>query len=171
MALIVEDGTGKADAESYTSVADADSYHTLRGNIDAWSDVDDKEVLLRSATDYMLQVYRSRWKGYRTNEVQALDWPRAWVENPDSPFAYGVAYYADDIVPVEVVNACSELALVANGGALLNNLTEGQSSVKIGPISVTYDDQGREQTKYASVDAMLKVFLILSGSSMKVVRT
>ena len=36
MALIVEDGTGLANAESYVSVADATTYHTNYGNT-AWT--------------------------------------------------------------------------------------------------------------------------------------
>jgi hypothetical protein len=38
MALIVEDGTGKATAESYCTVAEATTYHTNRGN-SSWNDV------------------------------------------------------------------------------------------------------------------------------------
>ena len=37
MALTHEDGTGKADAESYLSVTDADTYHTAHGDPAAWS--------------------------------------------------------------------------------------------------------------------------------------
>ena len=52
MSLVVEDGTGKADAESYISVADADTYHSNRGNTD-WAALTttEKEQLLRGATD------------------------------------------------------------------------------------------------------------------------
>ena len=38
MAIVTEDGTGKADAESYISVADASTYHAARGNTE-WADV------------------------------------------------------------------------------------------------------------------------------------
>ena len=44
MALIVEDGTGKATANSYVSLAVADAYFLLRGNAD-WAGPDtEKEV-------------------------------------------------------------------------------------------------------------------------------
>lgn len=54
MALIVEDGTGLADAESYLSVADADTYHADRNN-EAWQDYStaEKEAALRKATQYI----------------------------------------------------------------------------------------------------------------------
>ncbi|MBW2635985.1 MAG: hypothetical protein JRC86_00410 [Deltaproteobacteria bacterium] len=38
MSIVVEDGTGKADAETLISVADATAYHTARGNA-GWNDV------------------------------------------------------------------------------------------------------------------------------------
>jgi hypothetical protein len=69
MTLTVEDGTGKADAESYISVADADTYFTARNNA-TWAalSTSDKEAALRKATDYMLQAYRVRWAGMRETE-------------------------------------------------------------------------------------------------------
>lgn len=37
MALIFEDGTGRADADSYCSVADADAYLAARGRNATWA--------------------------------------------------------------------------------------------------------------------------------------
>ena len=36
MAIVTEDGTGKSDAQSYLSLADADAYFTARG-VSAWT--------------------------------------------------------------------------------------------------------------------------------------
>jgi hypothetical protein len=61
MALIVEDGTGRADAESYVSVADADTYHANRGELRRGrrsAPPPSKEQLLRQATEYMLRRVR-----------------------------------------------------------------------------------------------------------------
>ena len=68
---------GGASAESYASVLEADTYHSNRGNI-AWTALATpaKEQALRKATDYLTQIYRERWKGYRVDNTQALDWPR-----------------------------------------------------------------------------------------------
>jgi hypothetical protein len=46
MALIVEDGTGKTDANSYSSVATADTYFALRG-ITAWTCPDTAKEIVR----------------------------------------------------------------------------------------------------------------------------
>ena len=88
MALIVEDGTGKSDAESFISVADADTYHSNRGNTD-WASLltAAKEQNLRKATDYICQVYRMKWAGTRVNGTQALDWPRAYVLRDDYEYS------------------------------------------------------------------------------------
>ena len=57
MALIVEDGTSKSDAESYLSVAAADTYHDLHHNRE-WFDYhdDDKERFLRLGTLFIVVV-------------------------------------------------------------------------------------------------------------------
>ena len=74
MALVVEDGTGLSTAESYISVADADTYHSDRGNA-LWTGTDAvKEEALRQATEYLDATYD--WKGSISLTTQALNWPR-----------------------------------------------------------------------------------------------
>jgi hypothetical protein len=85
MALIVETGQAGSTSESFASVADADLYHSNRGNT-AWAAIAStalKEAALRKATDYMEQSYRLRWLGYRHTEAQALSWPRDEVQRSD----------------------------------------------------------------------------------------
>ncbi|HWH74773.1 MAG TPA: DnaT-like ssDNA-binding protein, partial [Methylibium sp.] len=86
MALEVEDGTAKSDAESYVSVAEASAYHSLRGNT-LWATMSEGEMeaALRRATDYLVQTYRDQWAGYRATTTQALDWPREEVQIKDAP--------------------------------------------------------------------------------------
>lgn len=172
MPLIVEDGTGRADAESYASAAEADAYHSARGNT-AWASVSDKEGALRRATDYMVQAYRSRWKSFRTTSTQALDWPRAWVEMADAPYGYGssAAYYPNDSVPAEVKRACMELALVAASQDLAPNLTRAAKQETVGPITVVYDENSPEYARYRRVDMMLAPLLGRGGPSVKLVRS
>ena len=169
MTLIVEDGSGKSDSESYISVADASNYHTVRGNT-AWAALTTdalREAALRRATDYMRQAYRSRWQGYKVNEDQALDWPRYDVE---------VEGYAidSDIVPTEVKNACAELALKASAAELNPDLTQGVLSEQVGSIQVTYDKASPQFTRYRAIDAILSPYLKAGGGggiSMGIVRS
>ena len=168
MALIVEDGSIVTGAESYISVADASTYHSNRGNT-AWASLSTdaiREQCLRKATDFMRQAYRSRWQGYKVNEDQALDWPRYGVE---------VEGYAvdSDIVPTEIKNACAELALKASSADLNPDLTQGVLSEQVGSISVTYDKNSPQRTRYAAIDAMLSPYLKAGGGgcSMGLIRS
>lgn len=171
MALIVEDGTGRPDAESYASSAEADAYHLARGNTD-WAAVADKEAALRRATDYMTQNYRMRWKSFRVTTTQKLDWPRAYVELPDAPYGYGsmMAYYPNNVVPSEVKSACIELALVAAAQDLNPNLTRAAKQETIGPITVVYDDSSPEYARFRRVDQLLLPMLAQSGGMMRLQR-
>jgi hypothetical protein len=173
MPLIVEDGTGKSDAESYISVADATAYHLARGNA-AWAAVASdtvREQLLRKATDYMEATYRERWAGYRKTSTQSLSWPRYEVPIRDSVTS-GVytAYYANDEVPTIVARACADLALRAIDGDLAADLDVPVTSETVGPISVTYAEGARQTTTYRAVDAMLSPFLASAGGMIKVSR-
>lgn len=172
MALIVEDGTVVAGAESYVTVAEADAYHTARGNA-AWDDVEDKEAALRRATDYMVRMYRQRWKGIRKNIAQTLDWPREMVYT--EPFMRGgVGEYpylvSNIIVPAEVKTACIEFALRAAAAALAPDLERATSQETVGPISVTYDPASSEGTRYRELDALLAPYLESSSMNAFVMR-
>lgn len=171
MALIVEDGTGKSDADALISLAEANEYHTSRGNT-AWDDVEDQDACIRKATDYMGQVYRSRWQGSRVSATQALDWPRNYVYLepvativPISLFEYSNMVPADS-VPVPVQNACAELALRAASASLLGDLSQGVIREKVGVIEVEYDRASPQRARYPAIDGMLAPYLKCGGGVM-----
>jgi hypothetical protein len=168
MSLIIEDGTAKTDSESYISVADANIYHANRGNT-SWADLDNsvKEQLLRKSTDYMVARYRTLWRGYRKTATQALDFPRSFCYL--EPFVYGAigAYpflLDDNVVPNEVKNACAELALKANDGALMVDVGQTVIREKVDVIEVEYDKFSPTQTRYSQIDAMLSTLLQSTNS-------
>lgn len=168
MSLIVEDGSIVTGAESYISVTDASTYHTARGNA-AWAALASdtvREQCLRKATDYMEQVYRSRWQGCRVGETQALSWPRYDVE---------VEGYAidSDVVPDAVKRACAELALKVSSAELLADQSQGVLSEQVGPIAVTYDKSSPQRVRYPAIDAVLSPYLLANGGgcSMGLIRS
>lgn len=175
MALDVETGSGNATAESYCSVADANTYHTARGNA-AWAALASdtvREQCLRRATGYMGQSYRLRWAGIRATNVQALDWPRAWVPKPDAPSAYGAwaRYYLSTTVPAEVVQACAEMALRAAAGDLAADLGQTVTERTVGPITTKYAPGSQAVKRYRAVDMMLGPLLAdAGGQSVRLVR-
>lgn len=72
MSLIIEDGTGKPDADSFVTAAELVGYAAKYGaTIPA--DEPAQESLLRRAA---LAMDGYTWKGTRTNGDQALSWPR-----------------------------------------------------------------------------------------------
>lgn len=163
MALIVEDGSGLATAESFCSVADADARHTAMGNT-AWTGTDAvKESALRRATAYMEQAYRSRWRGTKLLRAQSLSWPR-----------YGATadgYTIDsNVVPADVANACADLALRGLTTSLAEDETRAVIREKVGPLETEYDAFGSQSVRYRAVDMMLAPYLLGGGSSARLLR-
>lgn len=102
MALIIEDGTGKEDSQSYVTAAELRTFATLRG---VTLPVDDSEVepLLVMGLDY-LGTYEGNLQGRRKNPAQALSFPRVGLTVNCAP-------YADDKIPQAVKNAQMQAAL------------------------------------------------------------
>lgn len=182
MTLIVEDGTGKADAESYISVSDADAYFSKRGNA-AWAALttEQKEQNLRKGADYLRQAYRLRWSGVRKTATQALDWPRSFVPYEDYEYSGmngstvigGNYYYPDNVVPVEVAQANAEAAVRSSVAELAPDVGRVTKREKVDVIEVEYADYAKPFTTYRVIDGLLLPFLggSSSGVSVKVVRT
>lgn len=171
MSLITEDGTGRADAESFASLAAADAYHASRGNV-AWAGAldADKENALRRATDYTEQEYRSKWRGARMSLTQALSWPRFNVQLDDVGFGRIAAYVPNNTVPPQVIQACCELAIRALQGALAPDLQRQIIAETVGPIRTEYAAGAPEYVRYRSVDLLLKPLLASSGLGIQMVR-
>jgi len=78
IALVVEDGTGRSDADSYVTLAEADTYHLRFGNPDVWATATtaQRTTWLRTAAEQIDTYFGIRWRGYRATSTQALDWPQ-----------------------------------------------------------------------------------------------
>lgn len=127
--LILEDGTGKPDSNSFASIALADSYHAKRLYSQQWTNETDavtKEAALMMASQLIDTNYV--FYGFRTSDTQALSWPRIacpnsemrstifWVDNPLMGLAnYGDSYYQiaypSNVVPLRVIAATCEMAI------------------------------------------------------------
>ena len=143
---------------------DCDAYHAARGNT-VWAGVDEeKQAALLKAVQYVDGHYRTRWKGARTNRLQALCWPRTGARDAD-----GWAIDSDEI-PQEVKDAVCEAALRAMTGELAPDLERGGQvqSETVGPISVTYAPGASATTKYSILDNLLSGLLRSSISGQMV---
>ena len=117
LTLVKEDGTGRSDANSYASVAEADDYYLGHLYATAWTaaTTDQKTAALVMATRLIDAEYQ--FNGTRTNAVQGLQWPRAKCPEPDNihvPLAVLLPIPSDfvryDSVPKAVVQATCEMA-------------------------------------------------------------
>lgn len=158
MALIVEDGTGLTDAESYLSVADATTYHTKMGSAAAWAAVgvtSVQEAMLRRATNYLRSRYYATWAGMPVAPFQRLDWPRWGVPTRD-----GGNSLPSNSVPEDIKAACAELALKAATADLMPDSSQTVKREKVGPLEVEYNEYSPSSPAYTSIDAMLAPFLL-----------
>lgn len=137
MGIIVEDGTGVADANALCSVAFADAYFTDRAIV-AWTGSQStKESALIRATDYIETRYGKRFIGDKADEDQALSWPR-WYADPA----------AENEVPISIKKACAEYALRALTTILAPDPTTDASGR---PVTSTREVVGpiETETKFA----------------------
>lgn len=172
MALIVEDGTIVAGADSYVTLAYASDYHEKRGNT-GWATLtsEEQEQAIRRGTDYLEQSYRLRWLGYRRSEAQSLSWPRDEVPRADFTYLNQYSFYPDNVVPDEVKKACAEAAFRAGQGELIPDLTQLVTREKIDVIEVEYSQYSSQLPRYKAIDYLLAPFLQGNSNSMRVIRT
>jgi hypothetical protein len=134
MAIVVEDGTGKADAESFVTVAEAQAFASAR-SLTLPAPEADVEKLLVKAADFILGL-EPQFKGLRSEEYQRLPFPRynvtlhGWLVNSNE-------------IPAPLKEAQIRLAISANTNELRPDGT-GREVVrqKIGPIETEYSKQG-----------------------------
>jgi hypothetical protein len=155
MALIVEDGTGLEDADSYVSVADFKAYCDARGTSYAGKTDEQIEQALRRATSYIDAVYGGQFLGTpRRFRSQALQWPR--VDGYDT----NAGEYIDfESVPREVEAATNEATIreLASPGALNPDLKRGGAikSVKAGSVAVEYMTNAPAETTYSAIERLI----------------
>ncbi len=152
MTLIIEDGSVVENANSYVSIDDCDTYHSNLGNA-TWTGTDavKKAAILRA----MAWIESQSWEGRKTAYENPLSWPRADVVTRDGYLI------PEDEVPIQVVNALCEAALVEleSAGALRPALERGgqiKSESIDGAVSVTYKDGAPATTQYHAIQGYLR---------------
>lgn len=159
MALIVEDGTGKADAEAYVSVAALDAYAAANGLTLTGTDAQ-KEAALRRATRFIDTGWR--FFGQATSSTQALKWPRWGVTNDEG---YDLL---SDTLPSALTDACCELAAHALTADFDRNADAANiKREKIGEIETEYAGAAGTARSFPIVERLLATISgrRLAGSS------
>jgi len=176
MTIVVEDGTGKPDANSYVSLAGLKAYADARGLAYGTDDNAIQAALIR-ATAWLDATYRARFPGVRSNAGQALQWPRRAGHYEYGVYVtdrYSTTVYDAEGVPIAVnsvpqvlVNAECEAAVreIASPGGLAPDLDRGGAITRLqaGSVEIEYSGNAPAGTTYQAIDAVLSS--ILTGGS------
>lgn len=165
MALVIEDGTNVADANSYATRAEFIAFAGARGV--TVPDTDATDVHLVKAMDY-LEMLTARYVGTRTYETQVLSWPRTDVVLYDLDFP-------EDEIPALLKKAQMQLALHSFQGIDLAPAVHEKFVISetVGPISTTYSQavNTNSQPYFPLVDAWLSALLTSAGKmALRLVR-
>ncbi|MAF43763.1 MAG: hypothetical protein CMI54_06315 [Parcubacteria group bacterium] len=154
MALIIEDGTIVADANSFIDLAYARAFAEARGVTLSADDVI-LEVSVIKAMDYIIE-FEPNLKGDRLGTVQELMYPRENV-------LYFGEYLDDGVMPKELLNAQAQAVMdIAAGTDPTPNGTTGHViKNKVGPIEQEFSDKGSPSVKpiLRKVEVMLAPLL------------
>jgi len=129
---------GGASADSYASLAEADTYHTnhLYASVwDAASDPQKESGLIMAAR--LLDAMPRAWTGNAVNSTQALGWPRSGMLTRNG------FEILQTVIPSPLKNAQSELArqLLAADLTETNAVAaQGIKSLKAGPVALAFKD-------------------------------
>lgn len=164
MALIVEDGTSKTDAESYASLTFINTYLASVGRDSTWltKTTAEQEEFTRQGTEFLEYAFAESWSGTRSTEDQRLSWPRVDVIDKDG---FDVAA---DSVPLGVQEATALAAeLAASGEDLLSALTRSDftTSQTVGPLSVSFQPNAPAAKIYRRILGRIGRYLTISTTS------
>ena len=164
--MIVEDGTGLPNADSYVSIEFADSYFSARG-VTAWATLTQtvKEQSLIKGTDFIDTIYQ--WKGKKTTSEQSLRFPRTNLRDYEGQEIEGIPTCLKQAV-------CDAAQMVSSGTQLFQTKNENGDVVSetITTLSFTYSKSDKSQqttqtTLYDTINTKLRGLFV--ESSQKVV--
>lgn len=185
MALIIEDGTAKDDAESYVGLAEANDYIAKWvADPSDWEALADaaKENKLRQASAFVDAAFVRRWKGYPTTGTQALQWPRQYAYDQLGNNLLG-------IIPQQLRRAVCVVAAAAaanpttplGGASTIGSQAIIETEVEVGPIKRRqkfaepsalseggFPKQGAASGVMGIVSAMLAPLLLSAGAGQAV---
>jgi len=164
MAIIVEDGTGLATANSYVTLADSLAYHV--DTAPAWVASTDalRTAALIKATRYIDGKYRRRFSSEKLSQAQALEWPRSWATDKRGYELVGV--------PGAIKSATCEAALIALTEDLAPSSARGGriQNETMGPLSTTYEAGAPSETRYPSIERAIEPVVRDCCGGIRIVR-
>lgn len=158
MPLIVEDGTGIADANSYVNLTSARDLAAMRGITLSIDDIELTAQLIQAAD--RLTSYESRFTGERVTGDQGLSFPRNYACRYGKPLS-------NTSIPKELKLAQITLADYIESGFNLwaSPVVEGVIREKVGPIETEYAESIVSETalgnpEFAQIESILEPLFI-----------
>ena len=154
MALEVEDGTGKTNANSYISVVDAEAIITARDPDSPWLALanNEKEAALLEGALYLSNWLIFPWRGTQKTYEQSMDWPRT-----GATMRYGPAI-PDDSIPSDISLANALMGPVVNEINVNPPIDLSSSNIKkekVDVIEIEYmtveDRGGNDPSNYTTI--------------------
>ncbi len=136
MSIIVEDGSGIPNANSYVSLVDARGVLNLLGQDLNANDTTAEQEILNSMI--YIESFRERYQGVKTNINQLLQWPRLGVLIDNAPID-------SDVIPQDLINGQVFAAYEFSQGNVLQPTVDGRSRASaevVNAVKVSYFDTG-----------------------------
>ncbi len=168
MALVVETGLNVSGATSYASLTFIRAYAAARGIAFPSDDaVAEQNILLAMDQLEAIEFDSPTFLGSRTNDTQALAWPRKDVVLKNG------ATIARTTIPLALQNALAQLAADSSnteGGLVSNTTGQAVTEETVGPITVKYatPQQGGtagEQSRFHKFEQLLAPLLNLNNGT------
>lgn len=158
MALVIETGSGLANATSWVTAAEYVAWVRARYGSDVeLGGTSDQEPALVRAADYLRHEGRLRYRGLKATAQQSMPFPRRELTDKDGN---GIAA---TVIPFQVKEAQCYLAYAGQvlGADLSEPLARGGqiASKTIGPISTSYFQNANPETLYPFVCGILAQLL------------
>ena len=173
MALIIENGSIVANANSYVTI---DEIKAFVGSIPLPASTDAEiERAAVSAAHYLDGKYRARWKGARVQPVtQCMEWPRYGIEVGAVAPALGGIYLNGAVfnqfvpstsIPQRIKSAQIELTLRAVSAPLSADAIDGKKREKLDTLETEYATGSAPIEVYRVVDYFISDYIRPAGGA------
>lgn len=172
---------GAANANSYVTLAEAQTYHDLNLGSDAWFEAEEGDQI-RALIKAARRLQQETWLGSRVDSTQALAWPRAGVAKIDAVVGWGGVgwdysgwstsgdwreQYLPDEIPQQVKDAQCELALAYLNGAQSTGESNGTiRRWKADDVEIEYAQSPTGQPGSLAPNALQLIAPLVAGARL-----
>lgn len=162
--IIVEDGSGIENANSYVSSTDVDSYCDAMNYTD-WNTPDDGDKADGCILRAMRYIEANNFIGTKSQTTNNLEWPR------EDAYDRNGILIDDDSIPLKIKDAVCEAAYQENvsSWSLQPNISAGNmKKEEYGSVSFEYfESQNTQKPVFPSITGILKGLIQSSGTIVR----